>query len=89
LTADATTIFTTCREATQGDLADHEREQSLSPLREEPMLSLRRFHWDAAFFVIVRDMADPSAYGMAGAKNVRLLPDAALRRNPQPHQVAF
>jgi len=53
------------------------------------MLSLRQFHGDAAFFVIVGNIVDPSAYGMAGAKNIRLSQGISLQRNPQPHQAAF
>jgi hypothetical protein len=36
-----------------------------SLLREQPILSLCEFHGRGAFFVVVSDVIDPSAYGIA------------------------
>jgi len=58
-------------------------------LSRESILNLCEFHGRGAGFVVVRHAIEPGAHGNAGAKNVRLLPDTSLQRNPQPHQGAF
>jgi hypothetical protein len=55
-----------------GNRSDHEpngkswssRSRAI-PLREETILNLGKFHWSRAFFVVVRHVVDPGAYGKA------------------------